>query len=277
MEYQTAAVLEGKPYTRSDILGKKPSGVARSARTSQIIQSVLGLPNGNDLEPVGTGGRNAAHAFNALPNHPSNAKIKGPDMAAKIQSELIAPGQAVAGAKLPAERAARMFDDQIKSMADKADEDERPLLLAALKNRPTTEMTPQEINDKIQAEVSAYRDVLAQKKSDNYVAKFAPTADAAKKAKILAFFKKRVKEQVDKDIGSYMMERLPLPEVVIADSNWGGPEGQTLFVAAADPRTGELILWKKDEYSGEMTPLGQNWEDGTWDTMAPTPPAPATP
>ncbi len=278
MEYQTAAVLEGAPYTRADILGKiAPTGVARSARTSQIIQSVLSIPGMDDLEPVGTGGKNAAHAFNALPNHPSNAKLQGPDMAAKIQSELIAPGQAVAAAKLPADRAARMFDDQIKAMAAKADDIERPLLIAALAKKPTTEMTPQEVNDKIQAEVVAYRDVVAQKRADAYVADREHTADNPRKAVILNFFKNRVKEQVDKDIGSYLMERLPMPEVVIADSNWGGPEGQTLFVAAPDPRTGDLILWKKDEFSGAMTPLGQNWEDGTWDSMAPTAPAPATP
>ncbi len=278
MEYQTAAVLEGAPYTRADILGEKPAtGVTRSARTSQIIQSVLGIPGTDDLEPVGTGGENAAHAFNALPNHPSNAKLQGPDMAAKIQSELVAPGQAVAAAKLPADRAARMFDDQIKAMAAKADDIERPLLIAALANEPTTEMTPQEVNDKIQAEVVAYRDVVAQKRADAYVADKEPTADNPRKAVILNFYKSQVKNQVDQDIGSYLMERLPMPEVVIADSNWGGPEGQTLFVAAPDPRTGDLILWKKDEFSGEMTPLGQNWEDGTWDSMAPTAPAPATP
>ena len=278
LEYQTAAVLEGAPYTRSDILGKKPAtGVARSARTSQIIQSVLGIAGTDDLEPVGTGGKNAAHAFNALPNHPSNAKLQGPDMAAKIQSELIAPGQAVANAKLPADRAARMFDDQIKAMAADADDIERPLLLAALANRPTTEMTPQEVSDKIQAEIAGYRDVVAQKRADAYIAKKAPTANNARKARILSAFKKQVKENVDKDIGSYLMERLPMPEVVIADSNWGGPEGQVLFVAAPDPRTGDLILWKKDAFSSEMTPLGQNWEDGTWDSMAPTVAAPVTP
>jgi hypothetical protein len=39
---------------------------------------------------------------------------------------------------------------------------------------------------------------------------------------------------------------------------------QILFVVAPDPSTGDLKMWKKDKFSGKLTPLGKNWEDANW-------------
>jgi hypothetical protein len=65
-------------------------------------------------------------------------------------------------------------------------------------------------------------------------------------------------------VDTALVNSMDMPEIVVADSNWGGPEGQILFVVAPDPSTGDLKMWKKDKFSGKLTPLGKNWEDANW-------------
>jgi hypothetical protein len=267
-ENQTDKVLDGGNPQITGIMGPNTGTppLSQTDRTVQFLNTMLAqsVPGAKDMEMLSTRGGGANHAFNGLPNDPSLDKIKDPNSAAKIQSELIAPGQAIATTKMPADKAARMFEDQLKDFADGAEQDERDLLVAALKNRPTVDMTPAEVKAKIETEMQSYRDAVAQKRADKYVADNEPAADNPRKAYIVQFYKDQVRDQIKASVDTALVNSMDMPEIVVADSNWGGPEGQILFVVAPDPSTGDLKMWKKDKFSGKLTPLGKNWEDANW-------------
>ncbi len=271
MERQTAKVLDGGTPQNQDVMQDRASlpAVSDGQRVQDVLSSVLTLHKGmtGDMGPLGTLGANAAHAFNTLPNHPSLDKIKDPNSAAKIQSELVAPGQAIAAKTLSLEETVMLYEKQINTYLAKASDDERPLLVAALKKRPTAGMKPAALEAKVSAELAAYVPVVAQHKTDIYIKDNLPAATNTQKANVLAFFTKQVRDNIKGEMAGTMASSFAMPEVVIADSNWGTSKDQTYFVVAPDPRTGDLIMWKKDVISGDMTPLGQNWTDGAWDTV----------
>lgn len=274
-ENQTAEALDGgTPLNQGVVAGN--TGVppqSDTVRTTAVLAAIMTLHGGGPdkgMMPLGTFGTPAdpaAHAFNTLPNHPSLDKIKGPNSAALIQSELVAPGLAIAAKKLPAAQAAAMFDEQLQALAAGAEQDERDLLIAALKNRPTLEMTPAELQAKVATESQAYRDAIALKRRDTFVANDAPTATNADKASYLVFYQNQVSGEIKAASDTYLINKIDVPEVVIGDVNWGGPEGQSLFIVAPDPVTGDLVLWEKDKFSGKIKLLDKNWADGPWDTV----------
>jgi hypothetical protein len=270
-EKQTAMALDGGTLNNSQVLaantGTPPKN--QTDRTKEVLGSVLTAQQGmtKDLAPLGTTGTRANHAFNTMPNHPSLAKIKDPGSAGKIQTELVEPGQKIAAAKLPAAQAAKLFEEQVKALMEGKTDNMRLLLLAAMKNKPTSDMTPAEIQAKVAQEAGAYRDAEAQLRADKYVADKEPGADNTRKAEILQFYKDQVEKGIKDKAALGLANSIPVPEVVVADSNWGGPEGQIYFVAAPDPVTGDLKMWKKDMPGGKLTPLGKNWEDAMWDTV----------
>ncbi len=278
-EKQTAMMLDGGTLANSQVLasnsGTPPKG--QTDRTTEVLGSVLSAQKGmtKDLAPLGTTGANANHAFNTMPNHPSLDKIKDPGSADKIKKELVDPGAKIASTKLPAAQAAKFYEDQVKAQMADVPAGERDLLVAALKNKPTADMTPGEIKSKIETELQAWRDAAAQRKTDAWIVEEdakrqkAGTAllTATQKGNVLNWFKTNVKDTLNGATDSKFMKELAPPEVVVADSNWGGPDGQVYFVAAPDPATGDLKMWKKEMPGGKMTPLGKNWEDAMWDTV----------
>lgn len=265
-EDQTERVLQGGTPSINKILPKSGLPSTRSGRTEKVIGSILNLGSTKptDMKLISTRGDNANHAFNALPGHPSQDKIRDPDSDAKIKRELIDPGKALASTKLPTDQAARMYDDQLRALLAGADADMRDILADAFKRRPIEPMTPGELKAKVETELAAYRAAEAQRRAKNWIAANRPSADAKLQKRVLDFFVAQVDKGTSGDIQAALMQALPVPEVVIADTNWGGPEGQTFFVAAPDPVTGDLVMWKKDAFTGRMTPAGQNWEDSNW-------------
>jgi hypothetical protein len=270
-ESQTAMVLDGGNLDNHDVLAANSGTPPKSQtdRTTEVLTNVLTAHKDmtKDLAPLGTTGTRANHAFNTMPNHPSLDKIKDPGSAGKIQKELVEPGQKIAGTKLPAAQAAKLFEEQVKALMEGQTDNMRLLLVAAMKNKPTSDMTPAEIQAKVAQEASAYRDAEAQLRADAYVASDEPTADNTRKAEILQFYKDQVEGGIKASAAIGLANAIPVPEVVVADSNWGGPEGQIYFVAAPDPVSGDLKMWKKDMPGGKLTPLGKNWEDAKWDTV----------
>ncbi|MFT7060716.1 MAG: hypothetical protein ACJASV_003240 [Pseudorhodobacter sp.] len=95
----------------------------------------------------------------------------------------------------------------------------------------------------------------------------APTATNADKASYLVFYQNQVSGEIKAASDTYLINKIDVPEVVIGDVNWGGPEGQSLFIVAPDPVTGDLVLWEKDKFSGKIKLLDKNWADGPWDTV----------
>ncbi|MEP2717914.1 hypothetical protein [Pseudophaeobacter sp.] len=265
-EDQTERVLQGGEPSIDNMLGTTGLLTSRSGRTKDVVGSILGLGSTKptDMKLISTRGDNANHAFNALPGHPSQDKIRDPNSDAKIEKELVQPGRALASTKLPADQAARLYDDQLRALLPSVSADMRDLIAEAFKRRPTEPMTPKNLKAKVQTELAAYKAVEAQRRADDWVAKNRPDADAAMKQRVLDHFTKAVDSDTSADIQASLMDALPVPEVVIADTNWGGPEGQIYFVAAPDPVTGDLVMWQKNVATGRMTLAGKNWEDSNW-------------
>lgn len=274
-EWQTLKTLNGGNPQITGIQGDNAAGKPEGERTVEVISAMLGAQatmGGRDMSMVSTRGTKANHAFNTLPNHPSLDKIKDPGSAQKIKDTLVDPGKAMALKKLPAEQAAKVFEDQIRAAMEGKPDGERDLLVAALKNRPTVEMTPAEIKAKIATELAAWRDVAAERRLDaalheankEQVAKGLPPFGPDIKAANMQSFKDMVENEIKGEADVALMKELQPPEIVIADSNWGGPENQVFFVAAPNPVTGELTMWKKTMPGATMVPLGKNWADADW-------------
>lgn len=276
-ENQTQQVLHGGTPTINDFLAKTPAPpppVTEGTRTKAVLGAIMGANGGmtGKMGLVSTRGENANHAFNALPDHPSQGIIAPPDTDTKIQTELVDKGTAIATKKLPVGQAVSMFEEQIRAQIEGKPDAERDLLLKALKNRPTTEMTPREIEAKVLTEMRTYRDASATRQANDWIKteddrrkKDGETAlTNTQKGNVLAWFKNNIEDGIKDSMLNRMMNDLAPPQVVVADSNWGGPEEQTYFVAMPDPRTGELKMWKKDMPGGKMTALGKNWADSKW-------------
>lgn len=267
-ENQTDKVLDGGNPQITGLVGANNGTPPKTQtqRSVELLNMVLGqsAPGSKDMQMLSTRGTNADHAFNGLPNHPSLDKIKDPNSAAKVQSELIGPGQKMATDNLPADQAAKLFEDELRALAEGAAQDERDLLIEALKKRPTTDMTPGKVKEAVVNASRAYRYALAQKRADAYQTEKEPAADNARKRVIRDFFRDQVKGQVAGGMDTALAAALQPPEVVIADTNWGDPASQIYFVMSPDPSTGDLVMWKKDKFSGKLTPAGKNWEDSNW-------------
>ncbi|WP_323006099.1 hypothetical protein [Pseudorhodobacter sp.] len=152
-------------------------------------------------------------------------------------------------------------------LAEGAAQDERDLLIAALKKAPKIPLTPAELKAAMAEGMKDFNAALAQKRADTWVAEKEPDANGPRKAHILGFFADRAKAAADARITDTLVNAIEVPEVVLADSNWGGPAGQTYFVARPDPISGELMMWEKDVFTGRLKPLGKNWEDASWNTV----------
>ncbi|MFQ5622302.1 MAG: hypothetical protein ACE5FS_02800, partial [Paracoccaceae bacterium] len=269
-EDQATKVLSGGTQRRRSIIDKKGAlGGDEGDRTRAVLDNLLtGLAGKTDkMITIGTGGKNAQHAFNALPNHPSFNKIKDPDSDKKIKALLLDPGKKIASTKMPAARAGALFEKQIRKLSDGWGWRDGDLLTAALDKRPTEDMTPGELNKLIKSVLKDFekkqveRRLADWKKEEEGKGHTVTTAKLDEKKVDLT---KDVSTWVSGGIDQMLVAEFNPPEVVIADTNWGGPEDQKYFVIAPDPSTGELRMWEKGAFSGSMTPKGQNWIDGNW-------------
>mgnify|MGYP001255429688 FL=1 len=274
-ETQTLKALNGGNPAETPMIAAAgtppPTMAARSEAVLSAIIANQGAMNG-DMHQIGTTGDNAMHAFNALPNHPSADKIKPPDTAGKIQSELKDPGAAIAASKIPADKAARMFRDQLKDFMRGKPADDRALIMEAMKRAPDAEMTPAELKQRVADEMAAWRTQSAQRALDAWfpernaylASQGLPVMPANTKQGYLNWFETEEQKKLDASLDTQLMREFKPPEVVIADTNWGGSENQIYFVVAPDPSTGDLTMWEKTMPDGTMKPLGKNWADSMW-------------
>ncbi|HPE24691.1 hypothetical protein [Albidovulum sp.] len=273
-EWQTQQVLHGGKPGIYDMTPASDPPPSEAERTSAVIKGMMAKQGdmSGGMSLISTRGDNANHAFNALPTDPSFDKLRGGNIDDKIRDELVDPGKKIATTKLPRERAAKMYEDQIKTAMQGKPDADRDLLVKALKNAPAADMTPAEIKTKVATEMAAWRDVQAQRELDEWFAadnaklkrEGKPERANSEKAGYLDWFKNKVDGDIKGEIDAVLMQDLAMPEVVMADTNWGGPEGQVFFVAAPDPSTGDLKLWKKTMPGGKMQPAGDNWAQANW-------------
>jgi len=240
-------------------------------RTTDVLNAFINnLGNSTkDMVVIKTVGK---HGFNALPNDPSLAPLKGTDAsdtAAKIQTNLIDKGQTIKDTDLSAERAAWLFDQEMQKAIDgQSDLAMKELIRkGAQAKRPTAAMKPQALTTAVKEAFNDFHTAVADRKSkawEQSEISASRTVDAA------AVLKKKndLKAAFDTDAGdsakTTLIQDLGAPEFVIADTNWGDSEDHTFFVIAPDPATGEPALWKKNVPPGSMTRAGRDWVDAEW-------------
>ncbi len=99
-------------------------------RTQAVVESLLKSFDGvgDDLSPIETGGM---HTFNALPTHPSLAKLtkggKG-SISANFTTEVLDKGTSLKNTDIPVEKAALMVERQLRSLAKNASTTRRSFL-----------------------------------------------------------------------------------------------------------------------------------------------------
>jgi len=248
-----------------------PSGndpnVDPGQRTRSILDGVLGTdPVAMTL--VSTNGKEADHAFNLLPSNPSLDRLRDPDSDVKIRRELLEPGAAIAKANMPVDQAQSLYQAQIRQLSSWAWKHpaEQALLTQALSRSPTSAMTPGDLAKLIDTETTAFKQAVATRRADDWKAeelaagRTVSTADyTAKKAE----FEDEKAREISHDMGNRLVNAFPLPEVVIADTNWGGAGSHTYFVIIPDPRTGDLQLWTKDAVTGELS-VADEYREARW-------------
>lgn len=293
----TQALFGGTPST-DEYIDAVPEGDPRpneGARSEEVLNNLLGAVDGHSERylNIGTAG---IHSFNALPEEGMKDLIGATpaETAQNVKDTLIDPGAVIAATKVPAEKAAYMFDKMVESVIEGTHQNDmkQELLTIAAEKRPSEDMTPAEIKAafkeavkeitkkkaKIQVdynvadlekEIKARKDAAKIKDGDAFdETKF--DADALAEVEALrlkkeASWNEYYDKKMDGTASSEMMADLDVPSVTIADTNWGNGETHTFFVMAPDPTTGELRLWKRTEPGGAMTPEDRKWVDTAWD------------
>ena len=267
----TEALVGGTPSY--DVFLTKQTGTQTpSERNSDMLEGMMTAFSGatGEMVSMGTTGTNASHAFNALPNDPSWDKIRPPNTEAKIQSELVEPGKKIADTEIDKDKTIAMYESRIKALLGSWGRNDKVALVPATKKLPADGMKPAELNTHILNETSAFRDAYSKRRADNDKAKALKASKPFTNAdwnKAEAKWQKLSKGWIEEEVKGELVDALPMPEIKIADTNWGDNESHTFFVMAPDPVSGELILWKKDEIKGTMKPAGDNWSDAKWDTL----------
>jgi hypothetical protein len=226
---------------------------------------------------------NGIHSFNALPNDPSLAPLKGAtdtETAQKVQTNLVDKGQALKNTDLTAERAQYLFDQELnkaikaeKAKGGTSNPDWVQLLEDGVKTkRPTAAMKPAALNQAIKDALKPYQDAAATKEADDWKGKEEtatpprPVTPDKLLEKVNAL-KKAKAEASENAAKSNMIRDMAAPQFVIADTNWGSGLDHTFFVIAPDPTTGEPMLWKKTEPPGSMAPMEKKWLDTRWESV----------
>ncbi len=268
-----AKTLNGPTVAQHAMLAETPKGTPtpEGARTADVLTSFLNNLGGSpeDMVTIRTVGM---HGFNALPNDPSLAPLKGANptqTGQKIKANLIDKGTALKNTDLSPDRAAWMFDQEIAKVA-KAEKDsalKARIEAGARAKRPTAAMKPAALETAIKEALADYQDAAAGVAADSWkqseTAKGHPPAPTA-----VADKKRTVKEAriagVATSTKNAMIRDMGAPEFVIADTNWGDARDHTFFVVAPDPTTGEPQLWMKTEPPGALRPAPREWVDAEW-------------
>lgn len=265
--------LYGESITDYRMMSKSPSTGAptEGERTKQVLNSFLKNLGGRTEQMV-TIKTQSIHGFNALPNHPSLAILKGSnetETQGKVQAHLIDKGLALKDTDLSAERAGWLFDQEMKKAID---DESDPTLKAELEKgakakRPTGTVKPAQLTQAIKEASHDYHTLIADKRANEWKDKevlAGRTVDPLKLTEKKNKMKSDFDEGVENGAKSLLIRDMGAPEFVIADSNWGGPLHQTSFVIAPDPTTGEPLMWEKTEPPGSLSPSGRKWVDDEW-------------
>jgi hypothetical protein len=192
-----------------------------------------------------------------LPQDPSLAGLEPPDLGDKIDTKLIKPGKKIATTKLSAEQTTVIYEETIRDVIETCSEVDRATVMAALKTLPTTGLSPAEIKTALLAAVTKHR-------TDEHISKNEPGATPQRIEQVRQFFANDDAKWLGPKVSLALTEKMRPPEVVLADTNWGDAESQVQFVVVPDATSGELTMFKKDIFTGKLTPAGDNWANADY-------------
>ena len=263
---EATQTLFGDKLTQQTMLAAGNTTQNEGTRTAQVMTGFLNNFQ-NDPRQMATIRTVGMHGFNALPNNPSLAPLKGKDpaeTAQKVKENLTDKAATLANTDLPAERAAWMFDEAIQQEADsERDPDAREAMQKeAQAFRPTGPMKPPALKAAIEHALDAYHERWADAYSQNWGAGGGHSGTDIQKKK--ADVKKYLDDRAAGRATTAMVKDTGAPEFVIADSNWGDATNHVFFVMVPDPTTGEPRLFEKTEPPGELRPAGRKWVDAEW-------------
>lgn len=274
-EAQAAKTTLGNSGSSKSLVSKDSNTTSNvKERTLAIVKSLIkDIPSGSGSEDHATVGYSAksggGHAFNALPNHDSLDVLRQGDLDDQLDEVLTQKGASLKTTKLPVDQAVFIFEREMNAMAAGESGPAKEALLQAIRTgRPTAEMTPAEVDAAIKQATTAYIDLKVAADVERWKkglkAKSAPdpTEEEIEKEKT----KRRAsrEERVANDARNRLCKDLAVPELVICDTNWGGPDSKVLIVAAPDPITGDPMLFKRTEPPGTLKPVDKNWIEGSW-------------
>lgn len=268
---EATKVLEGKSVSRDDFIPEIVPSDDLDLRTRKIVESLLTAFDGvtDDLAPIETGGM---HTFNALPQHPSLAKLTqggSGSISTNFATEVLDKGTALKDADIPVEKAALMVERQLQSLAKNAsDLAKEALENAILVHRPTTPLKPAALKALMKTACADYVNAVAKAKADAWKEmekdKSGVEPDTVAYDKKVAEWKKNADGWVENASLNILVSDLDAPQFVIADSNWGDPRTRTMFVLCPDPETGQPKMFERADPGGKLRPMGEDWLKTNW-------------
>lgn len=270
-----------RPITTTLLEQPLPNTNVLVTNKAEVLLSKLVEEGGPDKKKVTVSAQDL-HVMNFLPANKTLLALKGDQTettAEKIQKKLVEPGQKLAG------KQSRDAATYLQNRAVEALIGDFPEGLKAM-SPPTAPMTPREIMDNLLARVDGEIQARVQHQLQEFLKTAlknhavalqkhnqdsennshpgpAPTI-ATLKEKHEAGLIDAHKNGLEKKFSRVLMKEMAPPEVVIADTNWGGPAGRVFHLLAPDPLDGALKLWKRTEPGGECIRESPNWLEIDW-------------
>lgn len=268
---ETDQVLTGRNTTEYSLDPPNP-GANPGVQTRQLLDNlVANIGGAPGLTALATTGDDANHEFTGTPQHPTFQAISGPDSAERIQEILVDPGQEIASSPMPEQQTSRVYEEQIRDMmrwgSVRDDEESLEALREALSNGPTEGLSPPDLQTYIDGQLTDFntrqRELERQDADQWRAGQTGPVSDADYQAH-LDGLQAEAEARLEDALRGNLTPEFELPHVVVADSNWGGPDATYEFVVAPDPLTGDLRMFERNAFSGDMSLLGENWETAEW-------------
>lgn len=272
---EAALVLEGRETVPEKMNERvDPATLNRDNRAKALVADItghIGLTRETTVGASTSGEYN--HAFNLLPNHPTMTPFYSPDpdtVAENVETKMLVPGRQAAATQMPVERVVYLFDREMEALVSGAEGDARDTLkLAWAANTPTTPMTPRQFAAHLAAATDQWADDEAQAGADRWNAREIAAGKPPDAAALAAEKTKRktgLENWRDGALTDRLIADFKLPHIVLADTNWGSPEGHVFFALAPDPLSGEPRLFRKIDPPGKLTPMDndENWLAAKW-------------
>ena len=245
---QTLGLLAGQHSKMETHLDKAAGDDQSAERTASLVKNLDETfgDRQEELVSLGTQGNRANHAFNYLPKHPSREQITDPNSIESFQAKC---KDEVTQRKIPAAKAARMFEAFCQTILQNWTIDHELMAALLKKVPPKKDMTPAEFADHCDSASKELQQHVCEVKASR------EKEDPARKPGASPTDWSKVMEKPFKnEIKAIILDAYPPPTVKLADTNWGDATYHVYFSIAPDPTTGDLTLYRQKEPGGKLQP-----------------------